>query len=206
VTDALAKYGRSFSVGLRSAMVYRINFLFSLITAISPVLIQTALWTSIYGPDGAGTLFGFNYPQMIAYVVISNLVSRLVRTGFEYELNNDIRTGSLDRFLVKPIGYFGFRLAVFLGDKAVQSVLYGALLAATVWVLASVLGVGVTPSTPPASSRPSPSTSSSSGAWAWSASGSRRSGSSSRRSASSSSRPAGASSPCQFSAPRGSAP
>jgi ABC-2 type transport system permease protein len=145
MADAAAKYGRSLSMGLRAAMVYRTNFAFSLVTVVSPVVIQTALWTSIYGPDGTDLLFGFSYVQMIAYVVIANLVSRLVRTGFEYEVNNDIRTGSLDRFLVKPIGYFGFRLSVFLGQKALQTLVAGSLLAGAVWVLSALLGVAVTP-------------------------------------------------------------
>jgi ABC-2 type transport system permease protein len=131
-------------MGLRSALEYRINFLFSILSAVSPVVIQTALWTSIYGPDAGESLFGFTYSQMIAYVVIANLVSRLVRTAFEYELSFDIKSGGLDRFLVKPIGYFGFRLFAFLGGKSAQTGVTIALLAAAVAVLRSVLGFPIT--------------------------------------------------------------
>jgi ABC-2 type transport system permease protein len=135
-----AKYGRSFFMGLRSTAEYRVNFAFSIICAASPVIIQIALWTSIYGPGGGDTLFGFTYPQMIAYVVIANLVSRLVRTGFEYEVNADIKNGTLDRYLVKPIGYFGFRLFSFLGGKIAQTAVMIVLLAASVVVLSALLG------------------------------------------------------------------
>ena len=141
--DAAAKYGRSFSIGLRGALEYRLNFVFSILGAVSPVIIQTALWTSLYSAGSGETLFGFTYAQMIAYTVVANLVSRLIRTGFEYELNADIRTGGLDRYLVKPIGYFGFRLCVFLGSKAVPTGLNLVLLAAAAWVLNAVLGVPV---------------------------------------------------------------
>jgi ABC-2 type transport system permease protein len=144
VGDTTAKYGRSFSIGLRGALEYRLNFAFSILGAVSPVVIQTALWTSIYAPGSGETLFGFTYAQMIAYTVVANLVSRLVRTGFEYELNADIRTGGLDRYLVKPIGYFGFRLFVFLGSKSVQTGLTLALLALASWVMHAVLGVPMT--------------------------------------------------------------
>ncbi len=144
------KYRRSFSMGLRAAMEYRINFLFSILSAVCPAVIQTALWTSLYGPSsggGPGTpdlLFGFTYSQMIAYVVIANLVSRLVRTSFEYELAQDIKSGGLDRFLVKPIGYFGFRLFTFLGGKSAQSVVTLAVLTASIWVMRAVLGFPIT--------------------------------------------------------------
>jgi ABC-2 type transport system permease protein len=130
-------------MGLRSALEYRLNFAFSIAGAASPVIIQIVLWTSIYGPGGDDTLFGFTYPQMIAYVVIANLVSRLVRAGFEYEVNADIKNGTLDRYLVKPIGYFGFRLFSFLGGKAAQTVVMTALLAAAVAVLRALLGFPV---------------------------------------------------------------
>jgi len=140
VSDVIAKYGRCFGVGLRNSFAYRINFAFSFLAALSPVVIQTALWTNLYKPGSADLLFGFNYVQMIAYTVIANLVSRLVRTGFEYEMNTDIRTGGLDRFLVKPIGYFGFRMSVFLGAKAAQTVLTGMVLAAAVAVMTAFLG------------------------------------------------------------------
>jgi ABC-2 type transport system permease protein len=143
VGDAASKYGRSFSIGLRGALEYRLNFLFSILSAVSPVVIQTALWTSLYAPGSGEMLFGFTYAQMIAYTVVANLVSRLVRTGFEYELNADIRTGGLDRYLVKPIGYFGFRLCVFLGGKSVQTGLNLVLLAGAAVVLNAVLGVPV---------------------------------------------------------------
>jgi ABC-2 type transport system permease protein len=135
-----AKYGRSFAVGLRSAMEYRVNFAFSIVCASSPVVIQIALWTSIYGPGQGEMLFGFTYAQMIAYVVIANLVSRLVRTGFEYDLNVDIKSGGLDRYLVKPIGYFGFRLFSFLGGKAAQTAVMIVLLGAAIGILRAVLG------------------------------------------------------------------
>jgi len=141
------KYAKSFTVGLKAGIEYRANFFFAIAAAVAPVVIQTALWIVIYGGssdgDNGSTLFGFTFAQMVAYTVIAQLVSRLVRTGFEYDLNDDIRTGSLDRYLVKPVGYFGFRLFAFLGDKAVQSFVMGALLAVAVAVLSRMLGFSV---------------------------------------------------------------
>jgi ABC-2 type transport system permease protein len=77
---------------------------------------------------------------MLGYVVVANIVPRLVRTGFEYELNDDIRTGGLDRFLVKPIDYFGFRLAQFVGAKSAETVVMGLCLAAALAVLSALAG------------------------------------------------------------------
>jgi ABC-2 type transport system permease protein len=146
MANSVGKYVGSFSLGLRGALEYRANFFFSLFGAVAPVIIQTALWTCLYasgaaasGPSG-DMLFGFSYAQMLSYVVVANIVSRLVRTGFEYDLNDDIRSGGLDRFLVKPIDYFGFRMAQFAGSKSAETVFMGIALAATLFVLSSATG------------------------------------------------------------------
>jgi ABC-2 type transport system permease protein len=143
VVEAVGKYMGAFSLGLRGALEYRANFFFSLLGAVAPVIIQTALWTCLYAPGSsqAGpTLFGFTYAQMLGYVVVANVVSRLVRTGFEYDLNDDIRSGGLDRFLVKPIDYFGFRMAQFAGSKAAETAFMGAALAAAIVALSAAIG------------------------------------------------------------------
>ena len=148
MTGAASKYLSSFSLGLRGALEYRLNFFVSLLGAVAPVIVQTALWTCLYAP-GAGaataadTLFGFTYMQMLGYVVVANIVSRLVRTGFEYDLNDDIRSGGLDRYLVKPIDYFGFRMTQFIGSKAAETVFMGAALAAALVALSAATGFAV---------------------------------------------------------------
>ena len=142
----LGKYGKCFSTGLKAGFEYRVNIIFSIAGAIAPVVIQTALWIALYSQDVNETMFGFTFVQMVSYTVIAQLVSRLVRTGFEYDLDNDIRTGSLDRYLVKPVGYFGFRLFSFLGDKMVQSIVMGLLIAVSVAFLSICIGFPLTAS------------------------------------------------------------
>lgn len=137
----LEKYAVSFSTGLKAALEYRANFLLSLLAVTSPIVIQTVLWLALYAPGDV--LFGYTFGQMVAYTVLAQLVSRLVRTGFEYQINDDIRTGGLDRYLVKPLGYAGYRLAVFLGDKSLQSLLMGLVLAVAVALLSSAVGLTV---------------------------------------------------------------
>ncbi len=142
---AAGKYAKSFGTGFKAGFEYRVNFILSIASAIAPIVIQTALWKVLYGDDPSASWFGFTFRQMMAYTFIAQLVNRLVRTGFEYEMNADIKSGSLDRFLVKPIGYFGFRLFSFLGDKAVQSAVMGVLLAGAVAVMAFAFSFAMTP-------------------------------------------------------------
>jgi ABC-2 type transport system permease protein len=111
------KYVKAFELGFETALEYRINFLISLISAAYPIFIQTFLWTAIFQNSGEAVVYGFTYRQMIAYTFLAGLVARIVRTGFEYEIMDDVKTGKFSKFLVQPLGYFPYRISSYFGQK-----------------------------------------------------------------------------------------
>ncbi len=113
----LKKYSKTFEMGFQVALEYRINFAISLISAAYPILIQTFLWTAIYNASSQEVIYGYTYRQIIAYTFLAGLVGRIVRTGFEYEIMDDVKNGKFNKFLVQPVGYFPYRLANFFGQK-----------------------------------------------------------------------------------------
>jgi ABC-2 type transport system permease protein len=125
----LAKYGKAFEMGFQSALEYRVNFLISLISAAYPIFIQTFLWTAIYSGSGEAVMYGYTYRQMLVYTFLAGLVARLVRTGFEYEIMEDVKNGRYSKFLVQPLGYFAYRLASYFGQKTPGQVMILAILA-----------------------------------------------------------------------------
>ena len=113
----LNKYGKAFELGFQAALEYRVNFLLSLISAAYPIFIQSFMWTAIYQNSSEGVVYGYTYRQMIAYTFLAGLVARIVRTGFEYEIMEDIKNGKFSQFLVQPLGYFPYRLCCYFGQK-----------------------------------------------------------------------------------------
>ncbi len=111
------KYLKAFEMGFQMALEYRVNFMISLISAAYPIIIQTFLWTAIYNNSSQAVVYGYTYRQMIAYTFLAGLVSRIVRTGFEYDIMDDVKNGKFSRFLVQPLGYFPYRLLAFYGQK-----------------------------------------------------------------------------------------
>jgi ABC-2 type transport system permease protein len=113
----LRKYAKAFELGFATALEYRVNFLISLVSAAYPIFIQYFLWTAIYLNATTDLVYGFTYRQMMAYTFIAGLVTRIVRTGFEYEIMDDVKSGKFSKFLVQPLGYFPYRLASYFGNK-----------------------------------------------------------------------------------------
>ncbi len=111
------KYIKAFEMGFQTALEYRLNFLLSLVSAAYPIFIQSYLWTAIFSHTTQTEVYGYTYRQMIAYTFLAGLVARIVRTGFEYEIMDDVKSGKYSKFLVQPLGYFPYRLASFMGQK-----------------------------------------------------------------------------------------
>lgn len=139
----LQKYAKAFEMGFQMALEYRINFLISLISAAYPIFIQSFLWTAIYNGSSQDVVYGFTYRQIIAYTFLAGLVARIVRTGFEYEIMDDIKSGKYSKFLVQPIGYFAYRICSFFGQKLPNLGMILAILVVVLIGLNAFWGVSV---------------------------------------------------------------
>lgn len=139
----LEKYTKTFELGFQTALEYRVNFAISLISAAYPIIVQSFLWTAIYLNASGSTVFGFTYRQIIAYTFLAGLVSRIVRTGFEYEIMDDVKNGKFSKFLVQPVGYFPYRLASFFGAKLPNLAMIGGMLIIVLVGLNALWGVSL---------------------------------------------------------------
>jgi ABC-2 type transport system permease protein len=137
------KYTKAFELGFQTALEYRLNFLLSLVSAAYPIFIQTFLWTAIYASSSEAVVYGYTYRQMIAYTFVAGLIARIVRTGFEYDIMDDIKSGKFSKFLVQPMGYFPYRLSAFLGQKLPNLAIVLAILVVVLLGLNAFWGVSV---------------------------------------------------------------
>lgn len=138
------KYKCTFLLGLENALEYRVDFALSLISTVFPIIIQTFLWTCIYHSPDAVIDNGYTYQQIILYSLLAGMVSKLVSTGFEYEINTDIKNGGLNKYLVKPVSYLRYRLCAFLGKKVPAAGILAAAAAAAVAAAVFLLAAPVT--------------------------------------------------------------
>jgi len=113
------KYIVAFRIGLQSSLEYRFNFFLSLISAVFPVIIQYYIWTAVYGSSGENALFGYSYQEMIMYTIMAAVISKLVITHIEHSIAEDIKSGGLNKYVIQPIYYFGFRISSFFGQRLI---------------------------------------------------------------------------------------
>ena len=142
---AIQKYRASFQMGLVHSLEYRFEFFVNILSTLFPILIQVFLWFAIYGGTGSEALYGYSFAQMLAYVAVAGAVSKFINTGVEITVNNDIHSGGLAQFIIKPVKYIPFRLAQAAGQKFSSSVTMVAFTAAVLLVLNLSVGFEINP-------------------------------------------------------------
>ncbi|OXM83867.1 ABC transporter permease [Paenibacillus rigui] len=138
-----SKYVKSFSLGVQKVLEYRTNFFLSLFNCIFPILIQFFFWKAVFASSNRSEVFGYSYNQLIAYSILAILMNKLIGTSFQFEIARDIKDGGLNKYLIKPIGYFAYRICCFLGEKSIEMLAILTLSMVVVWVLHLWLGFTV---------------------------------------------------------------
>lgn len=128
----MSSYRCVFLMGVEQAMEYRVSFFLSMLSTAFPIIIQTAMWNYLYGRSDAAAVFGYGQGEILLYTLLASIVAQLVGTGFEGEINSDIKMGGLNKYLVRPVGYRGYRFFRFLGQKVPRAMVVLPVMAAAI--------------------------------------------------------------------------
>ncbi len=130
-------YIKSFKIGLQNSLEYRFDFILGIISTIVPTVTQYFIWTALFESSKTGIVYGYTYSSMIMYTILAGIISKLVTAGCEWELANDIKNGGLNKYIVKPMGYFKYQICCFLGKKSVQFFIF-TIIFSIILVIASM--------------------------------------------------------------------
>jgi ABC-type uncharacterized transport system permease subunit len=110
--------GAALKNGLKDSLAYRAEFLIGVISAaFVPVCIQLILWSSIFQASSSGLVSGMNYADLLAYTWTSLLFSQIRGGDHDFAISEMIRTGSLNNYLLRPVGVLEFTYIRGLGEK-----------------------------------------------------------------------------------------
>jgi ABC-2 type transport system permease protein len=118
----LNKYYAAFTVGLQSNLVYRVNFAVRGFFSFFHLVVVFILWSAAY--VGNPAIGGFNFGQTFTYFVALIVVQFMIGAFNEdYQISEEIRSGLINQFLLKPINYFGYRFSIYLSARLVTGLL-----------------------------------------------------------------------------------
>jgi len=114
----LNKYLLVFSTGLQNVLQRRSSLIMDRVGGIAVLLTLYYFWSSLL--SGKDEFAGYTRIQMLSYVLVMNLLRAFVFTGRGWELVSEIASGRISSWLLRPIQYEGYSLALDLSQKVVH--------------------------------------------------------------------------------------
>src|SRR6516165_2804819 len=128
----LKKHIQIVRVSLSERMAYRGDFLLATILRFLPMVTTILLWRAIYEGSGQSNLSGFQYREMIAYLLLTH-ISRMFSSmpNLAAGIARDVREGTLKKYLLQPIDMIAYLVSYRAAHKmayiATSALPYGLL-------------------------------------------------------------------------------
>jgi ABC-2 type transport system permease protein len=115
------KYLKVIEVGIQNNFVYRYNFFIQTVFQFVPLITTVLLWSAAYeGKAATATIADYTLTKMIGYYILVMIASNVVGNWWQdFQISEEIRNGQLNKYLLKPVSYLGYRLSLVLSNKIV---------------------------------------------------------------------------------------
>lgn len=140
----LKKYKPFLRAGAIDTMAYRFNILIWAGITVCEVACLVFLWLAVYRSGEGGmdaAIHGYSYREMIAYVVLTTIFNFITyNNDTVWNINTDIKKGTVGNYLIKPISYRGKFAATSLGNLLTMTLMFGIPFYAAALVTLGSLG------------------------------------------------------------------
>lgn len=111
-----ASYAAFTATAFQSRLAYRNQVWSGMFGDLVFIFARIAIWISVYGSMGSGTVDGISLPQMITYALIAGPVLYWDYQRLLYEVGETIKSGDVAVYLLKPLHYPAYLLVNHMGN------------------------------------------------------------------------------------------
>lgn len=99
-------------------LTYRVSFVMWRVRNIIQLLTIYFLWLVVLPPGKS--ILGYSHSLMLTYILGTSLMDSIVLSSRTYVVGEEINSGNLMNFLLRPINYFLYWFSKDIGDKAMN--------------------------------------------------------------------------------------
>lgn len=119
----MGKYFKAFTVSVQNALEYKENFICTILFSMIPCITNLLLWYAVL-KSGNGSL-GMNLSKLISYYLCVLFVDNLTCNNLVWKIPQDIRSGDLNKYLIKPVKFRGYMLFSEISQNVIFFVMIG---------------------------------------------------------------------------------
>lgn len=114
----MRKYLIAYSISLQETLQRRSTLLMDRLGGVAVVVSLYSFWSALLGEKSS--FLGYTRSEMLTYVLVINVLRSFVFTGRGWQIVSEISSGRIASYLVRPISYHGYALALDLSQKTVH--------------------------------------------------------------------------------------
>lgn len=114
-------------------VTYRLNFVMWRVRTVLQLLMVYFLWFALIPANRE--LFGYSQSLMLTYILGVSFLSAVILSTRTQEIGENINSGDLSIFLIRPINYFSYWFARDVGDKLFNIVFFIAEITILLFIL-----------------------------------------------------------------------
>jgi len=127
------KYLVAYSIALQETLQRRSTLLMDRLGGFAIVVSLYSFWNALLGDKPS--FLGYTRSEMLTYVLLINVLRSFVFTGRGWQLVGEISSGRISSYLVRPISYHGYSLALDMAQKTVHAVSAFLEVALLAWLI-----------------------------------------------------------------------
>lgn len=117
----MRKYLQIFKISFQEEFVYKWNFILWRFRNVLQIILTYFLWSTVYGDPGKN-IFGYDRTRILTYIFGVMVVRALVFSAKAMDVANDVATGDLSNYLLKPVNYFKYWMTRDVASKVLNFV------------------------------------------------------------------------------------
>ena len=111
------------------ALEYKANAIVGTFAIFSGLIIEYLIWTQVFESRGVEQIRGFSFNGLMAYIFLCMIVGQLKSSwATSIDMIDSIRTGELNKYLIRPISFFTYHFMMFVGHNSLFYFVYATLL------------------------------------------------------------------------------
>ncbi len=114
----LRKYIQIFKAVVNQYLAYRLNFILWRVRVVLSLILIYFLWWSVV--ENRIAIFNYSKEQILTYILLFHVISDIVLASRTTDVADNILSGDIINFLLKPFPYFRFLLTKEVADKVLN--------------------------------------------------------------------------------------
>lgn len=140
----MRKYAEVMKMNIQISLAYKWNLILSALMDIFRIIAEIAFWKILFDATSGSRINGYDFNSIINYYIFMFFIGTVMNvSNIGNKISNDIKNGTLNNLIIRPINYIGYYFSETLSQKFVQLLIVVIMFVPVFILQASSINIGI---------------------------------------------------------------